>query len=1164
MIQQKQIFTVALSGHFSSGKSTLINHLLGVHLLPTSPIPTSANQMEISYGELGVLIDYTNGKSNRYTGEIDWDSIRMLGMDGETVQKITIQAPVPFLKHGSTLLDTPGVDSTDPTHQNVTLEALFTTDAVLYVMDYNHVKAETNLSFLKQLSDEGKPLILVVNQIDKHDEQELSFTAYKNDIDSILQSWKINYQTIYYTSMYEADQNELNHFKNDFFALLAEGERLAQLSKKRLERSFYLALKRRLADEEEEALEGIEAEIQEDGFMVEAVHHLDQEKDHLHELVATIDNRRESYLKDWDSLFRQVTLFNATLTDQTALWLKAMKPNFKMGLLFSARKTAEERRKRTNELIQKLEDQLQSQLVFHLHQSLQSLPLEQMTNKEPFLNALEDLSISISEDFLKEALPKSTFSDQYVYQYTKDKTDQIKRMLRKKAFHALEVAEKELEVFDQSSMKLANQTIKTKQKMLPFVQKLRDCREQFNKRYLEVERLAKKHDDSGKLELEMKEAMKQATEPIDSVWHEGLVVTQPKTLLQSTVDDRRKGETYTAHKDVDLLSLQAILAEYREEQWGIEWRDRIQRRMDSTSNERFTVSLFGAFSAGKSSFANALLGDDVLPTSPHPTTATVTTVTKSTEESKHGSVHVTYKSYDELDKELASISRLLAVQLSLKSIQSFRVKTFKGDTAAKKQALSYVETLQTSLKEKELLLATVETVSIATLSDLVANESTACLISNVLIHYDCHLTEKGLTLVDTPGVNSINGRHTNVAYEQVKQSDAIFYVTYYNHSFSKADAQFIEQLGKINQQFTSKKLYFILNAIDLASSEEERLGVESYVRKSLLQAGVDDAQLYPVSSKQALTDKKQKNVQSSLFRAFEQELYGPMITSFKQLGQQALMQDIKSYCSELYDLHMYANLNKEEQALLFERATQYLTKVTRDFATEEGKPFKLRLTQEAIELFTYLRERIHFVVRDQFNEYLNVSTITGTSKKQQKEALRMNLIQWKEEGVYFLAQELKATNVRLSLLFQRHHDQWINEWQEMIKQNYSAFYLNVPKHSVSFTMKLEELNANLALEQYTNQFTSARTFFEQGILVQMKEDAAKELSQQLSAFIREMEATLIDQIQAEVKLAHATALRHVEYSMENELKKRERFTNPSLSNQMRAEQEKLENRLLTQ
>ncbi len=38
-------------------------------------------------------------------------------------------------------------------------------------MDYNHVQSETNLTFLKQLSDEKKPLYLIINQIDKHDEQ---------------------------------------------------------------------------------------------------------------------------------------------------------------------------------------------------------------------------------------------------------------------------------------------------------------------------------------------------------------------------------------------------------------------------------------------------------------------------------------------------------------------------------------------------------------------------------------------------------------------------------------------------------------------------------------------------------------------------------------------------------------------------------------------------------------------------------------------------------------------------------------------------------------------------------------------------------------------------------------------------------------------------------
>lgn len=1164
LIQKKQTFTVALSGHFSSGKSTLINHLLGVNLLPTSPIPTSANQMEISYGEIGVTVVKTNGESNQHSGEIDWESIRKLGMDGETVQKITIQAPVPFLKHGSTLVDTPGVDSTDPTHQNVTLEALFTTDAVLYVMDYNHVKAETNLSFLKQLSDEGKPLILVVNQIDKHNEAELAFSDYKKDIDQILQAWKINYQMIYYTSMYEAPQNELTLFKQDFFSLLAKGEWLAQLSKKRLERSFYLAVKRRLVDEEEESIEGIEADVEENGFALEDFYALHQDSDRLHELEDAIENRRESFLKDWDSLFRQLTLFNALLTEQTKHWLEAMKPNFKVGLLFSARKTAEEREIRTNELIQMIEDQLQSQLIFHLRQSLQSLPLEHMENKEHFLQALEEIKLPITAEFLKEALPKSTLSDQFVYQFTKDRTEQIKRLIRKKAVYALEVAEDGLHDYDQASKETASQSVEQKQQLLPYVNQLNECARLFKKRHLEVERLAKKHDDSGKLELEMKEAMKQSFDQTDHKWHAGLAITQPKTLLQSSNEQTKKIIQADVQKELDLNPLQVILVDNQDNQWGLDWRERIQQRLDSMKNEQFTISLFGAFSAGKSSFANALLGDDVLPTSPHPTTATVTTVTKSTKEAGHGTVIVTYKRYDELEKELSSISRLLAVSLSVKTIHSFRARTFKGDTAAKKQALSYVETLQKSLKEKEILLASEETVSFATLSDLVANESTACLISNVLIHYDCHLTQKGLTLVDTPGVNSINGRHTNVAYEQVKQSDAIFYVTYYNHSFSKADAQFIEQLGKINQQFTSKKLYFVLNAIDLASNEEERLGVESYVRKSLSQSGVDLAQLFPVSSKQALHAKKQGHTQSSLFKAFEKELYGPMFTSFKQLSQQSLIHDVQTYSSDLYDLQMYAKLNKEEQGLLLEKATEYLTKLKRDFATEEAKPFKLRLSQEAVELFTYLRERIYFVVRDQFNDYLNVSTITGTSKKQQKEALQTKLIQWKEEGVYFLTQELKATNIRLSLLFQRHHEQWINEWQDVIKQTYPAFYLSVPKQSASFEMKLEGLKVGLPLSSYVGQFTSAKMFFEQGILAQMKEDASKELSQQLAMFIREVEASLISQIQSEVMLAQAKALKHFKNSVANELEKRERFTNPNLAKQIKVEQEALEQWLLDQ
>jgi putative ribosome biogenesis GTPase RsgA len=36
-------FTIAFCGHFSAGKSKMINRVVGGNLLPSSPIPTSAN-----------------------------------------------------------------------------------------------------------------------------------------------------------------------------------------------------------------------------------------------------------------------------------------------------------------------------------------------------------------------------------------------------------------------------------------------------------------------------------------------------------------------------------------------------------------------------------------------------------------------------------------------------------------------------------------------------------------------------------------------------------------------------------------------------------------------------------------------------------------------------------------------------------------------------------------------------------------------------------------------------------------------------------------------------------------------------------------------------------------------------------------------------------------
>ena len=52
----ESLLTVAFCGHFSAGKSTLVNRLCGRNLLPSSPIPTSANVVKIVNGESKAII----------------------------------------------------------------------------------------------------------------------------------------------------------------------------------------------------------------------------------------------------------------------------------------------------------------------------------------------------------------------------------------------------------------------------------------------------------------------------------------------------------------------------------------------------------------------------------------------------------------------------------------------------------------------------------------------------------------------------------------------------------------------------------------------------------------------------------------------------------------------------------------------------------------------------------------------------------------------------------------------------------------------------------------------------------------------------------------------------------------------------------------------------
>lgn len=149
-------FLLVLLGPFSSGKSSLINALLGMpDLLQTGVTPTTDRITILRYGE---------------------DVQRV-----ETGDTTSLLVPAPFLKTVS-LVDTPGLESVFKTHEEQTRKFLHRSDAVLLVMLATQAMTARTSEYLSTLKAYGKRVIIVLNQVDLISEADLpALRAYVTD-----------------------------------------------------------------------------------------------------------------------------------------------------------------------------------------------------------------------------------------------------------------------------------------------------------------------------------------------------------------------------------------------------------------------------------------------------------------------------------------------------------------------------------------------------------------------------------------------------------------------------------------------------------------------------------------------------------------------------------------------------------------------------------------------------------------------------------------------------------------------------------------------------------------------------------------------------------------------------------------------------------------------
>ncbi len=894
--------TVAFCGHFSAGKSTLINKLCGAALLPSSPIPTSANVVTIRGGlpSAHVCMRDRDGfvVEDR---EIAMDALQGFAVDGEGVASIDVRYPVALLGEHMAIVDTPGVDSTDGAHRAATESALHLADAVVYVTDYNHVLADVNFRFLRTLAEWGKPTYVVVNQIDKHREAEVAFGAFREGIEASFAAWGIEPAGLLFLSLREPD-----HPLSEWEELLSVLERLKPLRGELMMRSTERSA-RYLAERFRESLHAGNREERE-RLLTEA--DVDEGAEALRELAAqrarleaeaesgraADDDRKEEFRAELDRLLANANLTPAQTREKAAAVLESMQPGFKVGWFANAAKTEAERERRLGQLA----DDMDRQIVAGLDAHVRDL-LRRETREAGWTGvAMEDslaaaFAVHVTPEWLRSRVKPGTSADgQATLHYAADLSADVRAAYRRDALawyaqiEALRGPERE-----QEARRLAGELAELRKREAAAAA----AADLEHKERVEMERLLallpERVAAAEVLQLPGPERLaSSAGDQADLDGHQadgatGVVREVDDGALNGdeSADALSRGENATGRVNggsmADMLSGGKRQNEIAEADFPLGAPGRVVERLEQAAEllgsipslagvadslrvraarfreRKFTIALFGAFSAGKSSFANAMVGRAALPVSPNPTTATINRIVAPTAELADGTARITMKSAEAMLEDIRhSLQRLGITAAEVEAAgdnagallaMALRLPADEVHPRGKPH-LAFLQAASAGWPTYGAKLGAAFIVEEAEYRRYAADEQASCFVAEIDLAVDSTLTRSGAVLVDTPGADSINARHTGVAFEYIKNADAVLFVTYYNHAFTEADRRFLNQLGSVKDVFELDKMFFLINAADLASSDQEREAVQEHVAAQLLKHGIRHPRLLAVSS----------------------------------------------------------------------------------------------------------------------------------------------------------------------------------------------------------------------------------------------------------------------------------------------------------------------------
>ena len=171
---------IAIVGVTSSGKSTLMNAVLGYDLLPTEVGPSTGSQVVCGYDNVlhaDIIFEDGSGKDmlivrdrpSKIKETLDQYGNEKLNKNNhERVAEIHVFSPKFKFNHDLIIIDTPGLDAEGLAfHEKITLQNVMpTVDMVMFLTTAKCDSDKTNLMFIDETMSDEKLLVVVQNKID--------------------------------------------------------------------------------------------------------------------------------------------------------------------------------------------------------------------------------------------------------------------------------------------------------------------------------------------------------------------------------------------------------------------------------------------------------------------------------------------------------------------------------------------------------------------------------------------------------------------------------------------------------------------------------------------------------------------------------------------------------------------------------------------------------------------------------------------------------------------------------------------------------------------------------------------------------------------------------------------------------------------------------------